>query len=104
MAGLQLTDIKSKGIVDGLLNSNIFYTLSEKLLLGVEINWESRTCLANMVLMMPQIHVQLAKHTKIQLGIGVEITIVTTPRMLQHASFLDSKFAAHRSTTNRFKS
>lgn len=53
MAGLRLADIKSKGVVDGLLNSNIFYTLSEKLLLGVEINWESRTRLANMVLMMP---------------------------------------------------
>ena len=72
MAGVRFTDVKSEGHVEELVNANLFYTFSKNLILGLEVNWEVRPNLPNRALVMPQVHVQVAKHAKIQLGFGMK--------------------------------
>ncbi|PSJ15780.1 hypothetical protein [Nitrosomonas supralitoralis] len=71
MGGFRITDISSNGAVEGLMNANLFYGFSKKLLLGLEINWEVRTNLSDSILAMPQIHHLLAKHVELQFGMGM---------------------------------
>ncbi|SFP77248.1 hypothetical protein SAMN05216419_101849 [Nitrosomonas cryotolerans] len=71
MLGSRLSDIRSKGHIEGLVNSNLFYSLSKNLLMGLETNWEFRPNRPDMMLVMPQLHVQIAQHAKVQFGFGV---------------------------------
>ncbi len=72
MLGSRLSDTRAKGDIEGLVNSNLFYSLSKDLLMGLETNWEFRPNRPNMMLVMPQLHVQITPHAKIQLGFGVK--------------------------------
>lgn len=72
MTGFRFTDARSRGHAEGLLNSNLFYTISKELILGMEVNWESRPNLPDIALVMPQVHVQVAAHAKIQFGFGMK--------------------------------
>ncbi len=72
MTGIRLTDVRSEGHSEGLVNGNLFYTFSKNLILGLEVNWESRPHRPNNLLVMPQLHIQAAKHVKIQLGFGMK--------------------------------
>jgi hypothetical protein len=72
MTGFRFTDFRSRGHIEGLLNSNIFYTFTEKLILGLEVNWESRPNRPDKALVMPQLHIQVAEHAKIQVGFGMK--------------------------------
>ncbi len=72
MAGIRFTDVQSEGHVEELVNSTLFYSYSSNLIAGLEVNWESRPNLPDIALVMPQLHVQIAKHTKIQIGFGMK--------------------------------
>ncbi len=72
MTGFRTTDARARGRFEGLVNANLFYTFSKNLILGLEINWESRPHEPDITLLMPQLHVQLAKHAKIQFGFGMK--------------------------------
>ncbi|MDT3777291.1 hypothetical protein PJI16_06940 [Nitrospira sp. MA-1] len=74
MTGLRLTDIGSHGHLEGLVNGNLIYSFSKKFHMGLEMNWESRPKRPDLLLVMPQLHVRLAKHAKIQFGFGMERT------------------------------
>lgn len=72
MTGFRLTDVRSEGHAEGLVNGNLFYTFSKNLILGLGINWESRPNRPDVALAIPQLHIQLAKHAKIQFGFGMK--------------------------------
>lgn len=72
MVGFRFTDARSRGNAEGLLNSNLFYTISKDVILGLEVNYEARPDLPDITLVMPQIHLQVAAHAKIQFGFGME--------------------------------
>lgn len=74
MTGLRLTDIGSHGHLEGLVNGNLNYSFSKTFQMGLEMNWESRPKRPDLMIVMPQLHVRLAKHTKIQFGFGMEST------------------------------
>jgi len=72
MAGVRHTDVGSEGHTEKLVNSNLFYSISPNLILGVELNWESRPNRPDTALIMPQMHVKVTKYAKIQFGFGVK--------------------------------
>ena len=72
MTGFRTTDTRARGRFEGLINANLFYTFSKNLIVGLEINWEKRPHEPDITLLMPQLHVQLAKHAKIQFGFGMK--------------------------------
>jgi hypothetical protein len=72
MTGFRTTDARARGRYEGLVNANLFYTFSKNLIVGLEINWEKRPHEPDITLLMPQFHVQLAKHAKIQFGFGMK--------------------------------
>lgn len=72
MTGFRFTDVRSRGRAEGLFNSNLFYTISKDLILGLEVNYEARPGHPDIALIMPQIHLQVAAHAKIQFGFGMK--------------------------------
>ncbi|SER82914.1 hypothetical protein SAMN05421690_10931 [Nitrosomonas sp. Nm51] len=72
MVGIRFTDVQSEGHVEELVNSSLFYSYSSNLIMGLEVNWESRPNRPDITLVMPQLHVQVAKHAKIQAGFGMK--------------------------------
>jgi hypothetical protein len=82
MAGMRHTEFDSKGYFAGLLNSTLFYSLSSKLVMGLEVNWEYKPTLPDRTLIMPQAHVRLTKHLNLQFGVGMKRAI--------HRNFLHS--------------
>ena len=74
MMGLRLTDLGSHGHLEGLVNSNLTYSFSKTFHMGIEMNWESRPKRPDLLLVMPQLHVRLVNHAKIQFGFGMERT------------------------------
>lgn len=72
MAGFRFTDVRSEGHIEELVNGSLFYTYSSDLIMGLEVNWESRPNRPDITLVMPQLHIQIAKHTKIQIGLGMK--------------------------------
>lgn len=71
MVGIHATDVRSRGHIDGLVNSNLFYKVLPQITVGVEVNWVSRSNRADHLLVMPQLHVALAKFSTLQLGFGI---------------------------------
>lgn len=74
MTGMRLTDLGSHGHIEGLVNGNLFYSYSKNFRMGLEMNWESRPKRPDITLVMPQLHVHVADHAKIQFGFGMERT------------------------------
>jgi hypothetical protein len=72
MVGFRHTDPSAKGDFEGLLNSNLFYSIPGGIVLGVEINWEHRPNRPNQALIVPQAHMRLGKHTDLQIGGGLK--------------------------------
>ena len=72
MAGFRFTDVRSRGRAEGLFNGNLFYTISKDLILGLEVNYEARPGHPDIALIMPQVHIQVAAHAKIQFGFGMK--------------------------------
>ena len=72
MLGLRSTDVRSEGHIEELVNSTLFYSYSSNLMMGLEVNWESRPNRPDITLVMPQLHVQIAKHAKVQIGLGMK--------------------------------
>ena len=72
MMGLRLTDVSSHGHTEKLINANLFYSFSNNLIAGVEVNWETRPHRLDTTLVMPQLHVKLTKTVKIQFGFGMK--------------------------------
>ncbi|WP_244860108.1 hypothetical protein [Nitrosococcus oceani] len=72
MVGLRRTDLSSKGHFEGLFNSNLFYTLSPRLTMGLEINWKYKSNRPDQVLIIPQAHLKFTKHTALQFGAGMQ--------------------------------
>ncbi len=71
MAGFRFTDARSRGRAEGLFNGNLFYTVSKDLILGLEVNYEARPGHPDIALIMPQVHLHIAAHAKIQFGFGM---------------------------------
>lgn len=73
MAGVRYTDVRERGHVDGLLNSNLFYKALPWVTMGLEMNWVARSDdRPDKVLIMPQLHLLFAKASTLQLGFGVK--------------------------------
>jgi len=72
MTGFRFTDVRSEGHAEGLVNSNLFYSFSKGLVVGLEVNWEFRPNRSDTALVMPQLHIQVAEHAKIQFGFGIK--------------------------------
>jgi hypothetical protein len=72
MAGMRHTEFDSKSHFEGLLNSTLFYSLSSKLVMGLEVNWEYKPTLPDRTLIMPQVHLRLTEHVNLQLGVGMK--------------------------------
>jgi len=72
MVGFRTTDSRSRGHYEQLFNGNVFYTFSKNLIAGIEVNYETRPHLPDIALIMPQMHIQAAKHAKIQVGFGMK--------------------------------
>lgn len=71
MVGLRRDDFNPTGAFAGLFNSTWFYDYSQKVTLGLELNNEFRAQGKWHYLVMPQIHLDFASHTSLQLGVGV---------------------------------
>jgi len=71
MMGLRLTDTSFKGDLERLVNGTLFYSLSKKITMGLEVNWESRPYRPDRTLVMPQLHFQLTPHAQLQVGFGM---------------------------------
>lgn len=71
MIGLRRTEFSGEGENKTLLNNNLFYDVSQRLTLGIEINneitrqgvWRSRV--------VPQLHLDFSEHTTLQFGTGI---------------------------------
>lgn len=71
MLGLRRDDFNPAGTFSGLFNSAWFYDYSQKVTLGLEFNSEFKSHGKWNYLVMPQIHLDFASHTSLQLGVGL---------------------------------
>ncbi len=74
MAGFRYTDVRSRGHFEGLINNTLFYTFSERLTMGLEVDLETRPNRPDILLVMPQIQTVVSQNLVVQLGFGMKRT------------------------------
>lgn len=72
MMGVRHTEFDSKGYFEGIFNGALFYSPSPNLVIGIEVNWEYKPNIPDRTLIMPQVHLRLAEHVNLQLGVGMK--------------------------------
>jgi hypothetical protein len=71
MIGIRRTEFSGDGENKTLLNNNLFYDVSQRLTLGIELNHEINPRGAWRSRIVPQIHLDFSQHTTLQLGAGI---------------------------------
>jgi hypothetical protein len=72
--GVRLQNIGSNTGIRGLVNGTLFYSLSDKITLGLENNFEINQSNTK-VAIFPQIHRELSKKMSLQVGVGMAQTV-----------------------------
>lgn len=70
MVGIRGNDLNGKVAVETLLNNTVFYDVSQRVTLGLELNHEVNASGRWRYRVTPQLHVDINQHYTVQVGIG----------------------------------